>query len=100
LQYPPGLYQIDAEQPAQNNGGRQEDHLLRHGDRVERFLHIHTSKYLHLNERATSRAESAHWLLKHDLHVSLLACNIRLDFIKLMLNNPLKTTEDDKKIIC
>ncbi|KAJ5264490.1 hypothetical protein N7505_007283 [Penicillium chrysogenum] len=36
----------------------------------ERFLHIHTSKYLHLNERATSRAESAHWLLKHDLHVS------------------------------
>lgn len=36
----------------------------------ERFLYIHTAHYLHLREIATSRTESAHWLLKQDLHVS------------------------------
>ncbi|CDM29034.1 Probable transposable element [Penicillium roqueforti FM164] len=36
----------------------------------EKFLHIHTSQYLHLNKIATSRNESTHWLLKQDLIVS------------------------------
>ncbi|KAJ5855723.1 uncharacterized protein N7529_009667 [Penicillium soppii] len=39
-------------------------------DCPEKFLHYHTSHYLHLNEFATSRTEGAHWLLKQDLHVS------------------------------
>lgn len=39
-------------------------------DCPERFLHIHTAQYLHLNEVATSRTEGAHWLLKQELQVS------------------------------
>ncbi|CAI7615894.1 unnamed protein product [Penicillium viridicatum] len=36
----------------------------------EQFLPLYTAHYLHLGETATSRTESAHWLLKQDLHVS------------------------------
>ena len=36
----------------------------------ERFLHYYTAQYLHLNEIATSRTESAHQLLKQGLRVS------------------------------
>lgn len=39
-------------------------------DCQEHFLHCYTSQYLHLNELATSRTESAHWLLKSSLHAS------------------------------
>jgi hypothetical protein len=39
-------------------------------DCPERFLHCYTEQYLHLNEIATCRIESAHWLLKQDLQVS------------------------------
>lgn len=39
-------------------------------DCPENFLHYHTAEYLHLNEIATSRTESAHWLLKQEIQVS------------------------------
>ncbi|KAJ5117506.1 hypothetical protein N7448_011138 [Penicillium atrosanguineum] len=45
-----------------------EDEWL--NDCPEQFLHIHTAHYLHLHESATSRTESAHWLLKRELQSS------------------------------
>ncbi|KAJ6126055.1 hypothetical protein N7471_010548 [Penicillium samsonianum] len=54
--------------PAQAKEDRQKTEWI--DDCPEKFLHVHTAQYLHLNEIATSRAESAHWLIKLGLQAS------------------------------